>query len=263
LDVAKFCQTFSNFDKSPAWHFAPISENEIGTKKDLHFSKASQVILNWSTGSKPYSSCHKRSDKWNYTNNKNFAVIQELQSTTRILHRLNARLKNPMPTVTRFQVMAVLQAARAQVLGLDLKESKSWGLNRALFYAAAKRAWANTKAFGSNRPFIAEFEESRRHHDPVYVLGGERAYRSRDLKHGIRFKFGSQIQTPEDFDDKIKNRLPDWKSAWSEAKSIIRSSSRRDLDIQSRFFKNIYEPQRDMLARKWSNLPPPKEARAA
>lgn len=41
--------------------------------------------------------------------------------------------------VSRFQVMAVLQAARASVLGLDLEEAKSWGLNRAMFYAAAKR----------------------------------------------------------------------------------------------------------------------------
>src|SRR5689334_20610316 len=42
-------------------------------------------------------------------------------------------------SISRFHVMAVLQAARAIALGLDPDESKSWGLNRALFYAAAKK----------------------------------------------------------------------------------------------------------------------------
>ena len=43
--------------------------------------------------------------------------------------------------VGRFQVMAVLQAARALVLGLPESQAKSWGLNRAIFYAAAKRGF--------------------------------------------------------------------------------------------------------------------------
>ena len=51
--------------------------------------------------------------------------------------------------VGRFQVMAVLQAARALCLGLSEDSSKSWGLNRAIFYAAAKRGF---KAFRMKRP---------------------------------------------------------------------------------------------------------------
>ena len=41
----------------------------------------------------------------------------------------------------RFQVMATLQAARAYVLGLPVASAKSFGLNRAIFYAAAKRGF--------------------------------------------------------------------------------------------------------------------------
>src|SRR5580692_1067412 len=41
--------------------------------------------------------------------------------------------------VGRFQVMALLQAARAFTIGLPLESAHSWGLNRAIFYAAAKR----------------------------------------------------------------------------------------------------------------------------
>ena len=43
--------------------------------------------------------------------------------------------------VGRFQVMALLQAARATALGYPLDEAESFGLNRAIFYAAAKRGF--------------------------------------------------------------------------------------------------------------------------
>ncbi len=43
--------------------------------------------------------------------------------------------------VGRFQVMAILQAARARELGFSETRAKSWGLNRAIFYAAAKRGF--------------------------------------------------------------------------------------------------------------------------
>jgi hypothetical protein len=43
--------------------------------------------------------------------------------------------------VGRFQVMALLQAARAKALGYTLDEAESFGLNRAIFYAAAKRGF--------------------------------------------------------------------------------------------------------------------------
>ncbi len=43
--------------------------------------------------------------------------------------------------VGRFQVMALLQAARATALEYPLDEAESFGLNRAIFYAAAKRGF--------------------------------------------------------------------------------------------------------------------------
>ncbi|OYV02567.1 hypothetical protein CGW93_04880, partial [candidate division bacterium WOR-3 4484_18] len=46
-----------------------------------------------------------------------------------------------MGPIGRFQVMAVLQAARAHLLGLPIESAKSFGLNRAIFYAAAKRGF--------------------------------------------------------------------------------------------------------------------------
>jgi hypothetical protein len=155
--------------------------------------------------------------------------------------------------ITRFQVMAVLQAARARALGLSAPEAKSWGLNRALFYAAAKRGWQEAKARGSRRPVITEFESSRAHHDPTYTLGGEKAFRARKYPSGLRFKFGDEVQEPQDFDHQIKRRFgADWEAAWKEAVAIIKAADRRDLDIQSRFFNRVYKPRRDELAEKWS-----------
>lgn len=55
--------------------------------------------------------------------------------------------------VGRFQVMATLQAARAKTLGLPLASARSWGLNRAIFYAAAKRGFkAASAAPGTAKP---------------------------------------------------------------------------------------------------------------
>lgn len=47
--------------------------------------------------------------------------------------------------VGRFQVMATLQAARGYVLGKDISTAKSFGLNRAIFYLAAKKVLKEQK----------------------------------------------------------------------------------------------------------------------
>lgn len=165
--------------------------------------------------------------------------------------------------ITRFQVMATLQAARARYFGLDSDEAKSWGLNRAIFYAAAKNRWAEAKAIGAQRPVIPEFELARRYHDLEYQLGGEKAYVCRGPRNGLRFRFGNRTQLPRDFDYQIKNRFVDWDSAWSEAVQIIKKSDPRDLESQSRFFNKVYKPRRDLLAQKWSEQKVSARSRAA
>lgn len=158
-------------------------------------------------------------------------------------------------SISRFHVMAVLQSARAVALGLEIDEAKSWGLNRALFYAAAKQGWSRAKREGVRYPIISEFERSKKSHDPIYVLGGEKAFRTRDFSQGLRFRFGEKIQYPEDFDRQIKDKFGgDWITAWKEALQIIQRVNRRDLDIQSRFFNRVYVPNRDQLAEKWSTM---------
>lgn len=142
--------------------------------------------------------------------------------------------------------MAMLQAARAETLGLTEPEAKSWGLNRAHFYAAAKRSGQNAKAFGT-----------KNQNDPVYVLGGERAFRLRELSDGLVFKLGRETQTAEDFDLLICQSFADWDQAWSDALGLVQSADRRDLAIHSRFLTRIYQTNRDKLAKRWSQVTAP------
>ena len=94
--------------------------------------------------------------------------------------------------IGRFQVMAILQAARAVELGLKLKEAKSWGLNRAIFYAAARHGFKGRR--GSRETSESkELESLRRAHRNFYVLGGEKALRA-NSREGLRFQMGGKTQ---------------------------------------------------------------------
>lgn len=161
--------------------------------------------------------------------------------------------------VGRFQVMAVLQAARAYILGLPLDTAKSFGLNRAIFYAAAKKGFISKKAFIPGEkvapPPVPEedrkaFEESF----GVYHLGDEMAYRVE--KDGrMLFVMGSEIQSPEDFERQVERRFGrHFESAWNEACQILEKMDKGVLLSQRYFYEFAYKPRRDELAKKWSAL---------
>jgi hypothetical protein len=159
--------------------------------------------------------------------------------------------------VGRFQVMAVLQAARARTLGLDLDEAKSWGLNRAVFYAAAKRGFRHGGAGGVKPPRAEAPPADRAAEQPVgaeYVLGGEKAYLAADRSDGLRFAIGDEVQTPRDFDWQVQRRFNDWDSAWAEALAMVEAADPADLKSQRRFYEHVYKPLRDKLAARWSAL---------
>lgn len=157
--------------------------------------------------------------------------------------------------VGRFQVMAVLQAARASCLGLSEDLSKSWGLNRAIFYAAAKRGF---KTFRMKRPVagIPRVEAERRFQpkEEVFQLGDEIAYQ---VKEGdaLYFTIGGEAQTGDDFDRQIASRFAEkYQKAWNEALKIIRKHPRSILLSQNEFFQEVYKPVRDELSKKWSDM---------
>lgn len=163
--------------------------------------------------------------------------------------------------VGRFQVMAMLQAARAYVLGLSIDSSKSFGLNRAIFYAAAKRGFKKKGVVSKppteikvRIPLPPEGVEEIRKSFKIYYLGDEMAY-SVEMGGKKYFMIGSEVQTQEDFAKQIESRFKGkFDDAWKEAVELCKSMDRGVLLSQRYFYEVVYKPRRDELALKWSQL---------
>ncbi len=137
--------------------------------------------------------------------------------------------------------MATLQAARAKALGLPLASAKSWGLNRAIFYAAAKRGF---KSPASPRKRDARVRE--------FWLGDDKAYKIRAHRTTL-FTIGGKVQTPTDFGRQVVSRFAGtFRDAWKEATKLVGRCDRRVLESQNGFYLTVYRPRRDELARKWN-----------
>lgn len=148
-------------------------------------------------------------------------------------------------TVRRFQVMAMLQAARAYVLGLPLGSAHSWGLNRAIFIAAAKRGFkggAGSEGKGGKTSRGAD----------VYHLGDDMAYKV-EKGGALQFTIGGEVQTEEAFEKKVKSRFGGaFADAWEEAVAYVKTFDKETLLSAEGFFKGVYRPRRDELSEKWS-----------
>ncbi|MEM1668146.1 MAG: hypothetical protein QW448_09020 [Thermofilaceae archaeon] len=150
----------------------------------------------------------------------------------------------------RFQVMALLQAARYYALTGDLEKAKSFGLNRAIFYAWAKHYGpsARTRARESTgRPRRAP-AGGRESVERVSVLG-EEAYITREGW----FAMGGIPQRPEDYDRQvariIESVIP-YEEAWRKALEYVGSFPRSVLEDPQEFYSRVYEPVRDEFVEK-------------
>ncbi|MEM3693661.1 MAG: hypothetical protein QXI39_06550 [Candidatus Bathyarchaeia archaeon] len=154
--------------------------------------------------------------------------------------------------IGRFQVMAVLQAARAFVLGLPPDLALSWGLNRAIFYAAAKKGF---KGPPPPRRSLESIREKPITEAPdLYYLGDEAAYK---MVIGGRtyFAIGGRPQTVEDFDAQIAARFGGaFRRVWEEAIELLQQFDRDTLLSQKSFYEKVYRPLRDELATRWSRF---------
>lgn len=163
--------------------------------------------------------------------------------------------------VTRFVVMAVLQAARARALGLPTESAYSWGLNRAIFYAAAKRGFrtpSGEDTGGETGPEKGTAAEGRE----VYRLGDEEAYRDPKAK-ALTFTIGDQDQTLAEFERAVIVRFgtpENFRAAWEEAERIVGEVDRATLESRRGFYDDVYRPRRDELSDAWTAKysPPPK-----
>jgi hypothetical protein len=143
----------------------------------------------------------------------------------------------------RFQVMALLQAARYYVLTGDREKALSFGLNRAIFYAWAKRRGvpvASTREIPGETPKSLERETVR----SVAYVGDEQAFLG---KNGW-FSIGGKEQTPEDFEREIVRRIESvmpFEEAWKLALEYVSSFDKEVLLSQRDFYEKVYLPVRD------------------
>lgn len=148
----------------------------------------------------------------------------------------------------RFQIMALLQAARAYTLGLPLESAYSWGLNRAIFIAAAKRGFKGKAAGGGREGRGAKTSKG----EAVYKLGDDMAYEAKK-KGVLLFTIGGEVQTKEDFDRQVKARFGGtFDEAWRQALGYVGSFDKSTLLSADEFFGQVYRPVRDELAAKWT-----------
>ncbi|OYT67911.1 MAG: hypothetical protein B6U65_01480 [Candidatus Wolframiiraptor sp. EX4484-121] len=147
----------------------------------------------------------------------------------------------PIRSVGRFQVMALVQAARYYVLKGDLEKAKSFGLNRAIFYA-----WAKHRGVGGRRIKTAREKISEKPKKGVIeeYIGDEVAFKSKDGW----FMIGGQAQRPTDFDRQVTVRFGKaFEKYWEAAVKYVKSFPRETLESQREFYKRVYLPIRDRI----------------
>jgi hypothetical protein len=149
--------------------------------------------------------------------------------------------------------MALLQAARANVLGFQTELAFSWGLNRAIFYAAAKRGFKRRPEYAP-RPSEVVKQKPVLETKEVYYLGDEMAYK-KEVGDKTYFTIGGEAQTSEGFEKQIENRFgPSFERAWAEAIDLMNQFDKETLLSQRLFYERVYKPKRDELAKKWSSM---------
>jgi len=149
--------------------------------------------------------------------------------------------------VGRFQVMSLLQAARAYVLGLPLESACSWGLNRAIFIAAAKKGF---KGGSAGEGGTGKKGTSKR--EGTYSLGDDMAFKTQ-VNGVLLFTIGGKVQTKQEFDKRVKARFGNgYDAAWKEALAYVKGFDKDALLSADDFFRNVYKPVRDELAERWT-----------
>jgi hypothetical protein len=145
-------------------------------------------------------------------------------------------------------------------MGLPEDSAYSWGLNRAIFYAAAKRGFKGSGA--SSSPAGHGYKAETHHAKPAgttpdeFHLGEELAYKEPGTadEHPI-FSFGGESQTPEAFKKQVEARFQgSFHKAWDEAVDYVEHFDKKTLASGNDFFSEIYRPKRDEFAAKWTEM---------
>lgn len=165
--------------------------------------------------------------------------------------KTTTRIRSTGGKIGRFQVMGLLQAARYYLLHGDLEKAKSFGLNRAIFYAWAKHYGRGYIPRNLRRLYIdtvaidREYGEEPVDHSKKQVeVLGEGAFQS---PRGY-FIIGDKEQLPEDYDKNITSKIEgviSYELAWEAALKYLSKFPRQVLEDPIKFYEKVYEPIRD------------------
>ncbi|RLI05886.1 hypothetical protein DRO22_02165, partial [Candidatus Bathyarchaeota archaeon] len=126
----------------------------------------------------------------------------------------------------------------------DIDLAKSFGLNRAIFYAWAKR-YARDRLTRGGRRLRAETAKTKAAELRTEQIGNETAY----LSPRGWFIIGGAEQSARDYDQQIAKRIEaaaiPYKDAWEAAIDYLKSFSGDVLLDQQRFYREVYRPVRD------------------
>lgn len=159
---------------------------------------------------------------------------------TKILEK-GSRIPVVRGRIGRFQVMAILQAAKYYILYNNIDMAKSFGLNRAIFYAWAKYY---KPIYGYSRRRRMKTKDHMERIGSYIDVGGEKAF----LSPEGWFTIGEQVQRPEDFDREIAKKIESvvsFKTAWEAAVDYVKRFPMETIRNQRRFYEEIYKPVRD------------------
>ncbi|WP_210433935.1 hypothetical protein [Acidianus brierleyi] len=151
--------------------------------------------------------------------------------------------------IGRFQVMGIVQAARYYVLYGNMDKAKSFGLNRAIFYAWAKYYGKGYAPKYSKTTVPSEFRKDR----VLANVAGEQVYQDTEKGYYI---IGDKMQTPEDYDREIKDKIEpiiSYDKAWDATIKYVSSFPKEVLENQREFFEKVYLPIRDKFIEKVIN----------
>lgn len=161
--------------------------------------------------------------------------------------------------IDRFNVMALLQAARYYLLTGDIEKAKSFGLNRAIFYAYLKY-YGRFKAYGKRKEGVKEIEQTATGFEGLASEAkAKESSKSLPVEDGVEmssdgfFMIGGKVQTPDEFDRNVVRKVEvvaPFDIVWEAALKYVSRFPRHILADPQKFYKHVYEPVRDGFMKK-------------
>ncbi len=149
--------------------------------------------------------------------------------------------------IDRFQVMGLLQAARYYLLTNDMEKAKSFGYNRAVFYAWAKHYGGRVKYYSGTRRIHSTKQTTsvmeNRSWKQTSILGEPVIVSPRGW-----YGMGGEEHLPKHYDENIVRKIEiviPYEIAWKAALNYLKRFPREVLVDQQKFFKHVYQPVRD------------------